>query len=122
VQNPLLCCRYLLILPLSQHKFASNVVEKCVEYASPQERLLMFEEILGNNGANTNKGEGSALLIMMKDQYANYVIQKMMDVVQDSHREILLQRIRPHLQSLKKYTYGKHIIARVEKYLGKQLI
>ncbi len=37
------------ILQLSQHKFASNVVEKCVEYGTPQERLLMLEEILGGS-------------------------------------------------------------------------
>lgn len=47
---------------------------------------------------------------MMKDQYANYVVQKMLDVVDDDQREILVNKIRPHLQSLKKYTYGKHLI------------
>jgi hypothetical protein len=56
---------------------------------------------------------------MMKDQYANYVIQKIIDVVDDSQRESLIQKVRPHVQTLKKYTYGKHIIARVEKFLGK---
>jgi len=30
-----------------------------------------------------------------------------------------LQRIRPHLASLRKYTYGKHIIAKMEKYFLK---
>jgi hypothetical protein len=47
---------------------------------------------------------------MMKDQYANYVVQKMLDVVDDNQREVLVNKIRPHLQSLKKYTYGKHLI------------
>jgi hypothetical protein len=46
----------------------------------------------------------------MKDQYANYVIQKMLDVVDDDQRELLVNKIKPHLQSLKKYTYGKHLI------------
>ena len=48
---------------------------------------------------------------MMKDQYANYVVQKMLDVVDGDQREILIHKIRPHLQSLKKYTYGKHLIS-----------
>jgi len=99
------------ILQLSQHKFASNVVEKCVQYAGPTERSLILEEILGNG-----KGEGSALLIMMKDQYANYVIQKIIDVVDPHQRDVLIARIKPHLATLRKYTYGKHIINRVEKY------
>lgn len=47
---------------------------------------------------------------MMKDQYANYVIQKMLDVVDDDQRELLVTKIKPHLQFLKKYTYGKHLI------------
>mmetsp|Transcript_7102 Transcript_7102/g.9824 ORF Transcript_7102/g.9824 Transcript_7102/m.9824 type:complete len:877 (-) Transcript_7102:379-3009(-) len=103
------------LLQLSQHKFASNVVEKCVEYGSPQERNLLLEEILSGNP----KAENSPLLIMMKDQYANYVIQRIIDVVEDPQREVLVNRIKPHVAALKKYTYGKHIIARVEKFTGK---
>jgi hypothetical protein len=52
---------------------------------------------------------------MMKDQYANYVIQKIIDVVDDEQRELLIQKIKPHTLVLKKFTYGKHIIARLEK-------
>lgn len=54
---------------------------------------------------------------MMKDQYANYVVQKMLDVVDDDQREILINKIRPHLQSLKKYTYGKHLIQSMLKHI-----
>jgi len=31
---------------------------------------------------------------MMKDQYANYVIQKLLDVVNEQQREILITKIR----------------------------
>ena len=48
---------------------------------------------------------------MMKDQFANYVVQKMLDVVDGDQREVLVSKIKPHLQSLKKYTYGKHLIS-----------
>jgi len=34
------------ILPLSQHKFASNVIEKCVEFGTAQERAAILKEIL----------------------------------------------------------------------------
>jgi hypothetical protein len=44
---------------LSQHKFASNVVEKCVEFGSPQDRNLMLEEIMGP------KGDGYSILKYM---------------------------------------------------------
>ncbi|KAB1267248.1 Pumilio-like protein 2 [Camelus dromedarius] len=80
------------VLALSQHKFASNVVEKCVTHASRAERALLIDEVCCQND-----GPHSALYTMMKDQYANYVI-------------------RPHITTLRKYTYGKHILAKLEKY------
>lgn len=56
---------------------------------------------------------------MMKDQYANYVVQKMIDVSEPTQRKILMHKIRPHMNSLRKYTYGKHIIAKLEKFFMK---
>ncbi|KAI8987639.1 armadillo-type protein [Mycotypha africana] len=98
------------ILSLSKHKFASNVVEKCVDFGSKRDRQLLIEEVL------QTKPDGTyPLITMMKDQYANYVVQKMLDVVDDNQREMLVNKIRPHLHSLKKYTYGKHLIQKVEK-------
>lgn len=37
------------VLTLSQHKFASNVVEKCVTHATRQERCVLIEEVCGFN-------------------------------------------------------------------------
>jgi pumilio RNA-binding family len=54
----------------------------------------------------------------MKDQYANYVVQKVLETCDGQQRELLLSRIRVHLHSLRKYTYGKHIVARVEKLIA----
>lgn len=56
---------------------------------------------------------------MMKDQYANYVVQKMIDVAEPAQRKTLMHKIRPHIHSLRKFTYGKHILAKLEKYLLK---
>ena len=57
-----------------------------------------------------------ALYTMMKDQYANYVVQKMIDVAELYQRKILMQKIRPHIATLRKYTYGKHILAKLESF------
>ncbi|KAK6163171.1 hypothetical protein DH2020_000035 [Rehmannia glutinosa] len=51
----------------------------------------------------------------MKDQFANYVVQKVLETCSDQHRELILSRIKVHLNALKKYTYGKHIVARVRE-------
>ena len=37
------------VLPLSQHKFASNVVEKCVQYANRNERAVLIDEVCISN-------------------------------------------------------------------------
>lgn len=37
------------VLALSQHKFASNVVEKCVTHATRAERASLIEEVCGFN-------------------------------------------------------------------------
>ncbi|KAK3827028.1 MAG: armadillo-type protein [Linnemannia gamsii] len=106
---------YGQVLPLSKHKFASNVVEKCVAYGSKLDRQKLIEEVI------TTKPDGtSPLVLMMKDQFANYVVQKMLDVVDGNQRDVLVAKIRPHLGSLKKYTYGKHLISKVERLMAMQ--
>ncbi len=54
----------------------------------------------------------------MKDQYANYVVQKILETCNEQQRELLLSRVKGHLQALRKYTYGKHIVSRVEQLCG----
>jgi pumilio RNA-binding family len=78
------------VLHLSQHKFASNVVEKCVQNASRVERATLIDEVCTVNSDSPS----SPLHIMMKDQYANYVVQKMIDVAEPSQRKILMHKIR----------------------------
>ncbi|KAI9149793.1 mRNA binding protein puf3 [Blastocladiella emersonii ATCC 22665] len=97
------------VLTHSKHKFASNVVEKCVAFGTQADRQMLVEEVLVKDAA--------PLIAMMKDQFANYVVQKMLDVVEGDQRIVLLTKIRPHLHSLKKFTYGKHLINKVEKLL-----
>ncbi|XP_021642569.2 pumilio homolog 2 isoform X2 [Hevea brasiliensis] len=100
------------IVQMSQQKFASNVVEKCLTFGGPSERELLVNEMLGTTDEN------EPLQAMMKDQFANYVVQKVLETCDDQQRELILTRIKVHLNALKKYTYGKHIVARVEKLVA----
>ena len=52
------------VLPLSQHKFASNVVEKCVQHASRPDRAILVDEVLNQGG---QPAEGYVLLIKLED-------------------------------------------------------
>ncbi|XP_057782858.1 pumilio homolog 2-like isoform X2 [Salvia miltiorrhiza] len=100
------------IVQMSQQKFASNVVEKCLTFSDPSERQLLVNEMLGTTDEN------EPLQAMMKDQFANYVVQKVLETCSDQQRELIMSRIKVHLNALKKYTYGKHIVARVEKLVA----
>lgn len=42
------------VVQMSQHKYASNVVEKCLEYADAAERESLIEEILAQPEENDN--------------------------------------------------------------------
>ncbi|KAJ1958793.1 mRNA binding protein puf3 [Linderina pennispora] len=101
------------VLQLSKHKFASNVVEKCIAYGEPEDRKALIAEIVA-----VRRDGISNLVVMMKDQYANYVVQKMLDVVDEQQRDMILSKIQPHISTLRKFTYGKHLISKVEKYQG----
>lgn len=53
----------------------------------------------------------------MKDPFGNYVVQKVLETCSDQSLELILSRIKVHLTALKRYTYGKHIVSRVEKLI-----
>lgn len=58
---------------------------------------------------------------MMKDQFANYVVQRMIDVADPPQRKQLIAKLKLHVSVLRKYTYGKHILAKLEKYYMKNV-
>jgi len=103
------------VVMLSQHKFASNVVEKCVSNATCEERSCLIKEICQDDSDSVC----SALAVMIKDQYANYVVQKMIDTAGDEDLSVLMSKIRSHISTLHKFAYGKHILAKLESYYGK---
>lgn len=76
-------CSQLVLLSLF-----SNVVEKCVTHASRTERAMLIDEV-----CTMNDGPHSALYTMMKDQYANYVVQKMIDVAEPAQRKIVMHKV-----------------------------
>lgn len=58
----------------SKHKFASNVVEKCIENANDSWR----REVVNVLVSNQRRGEGESVLVgLIKDNFGNYVIRKL---------------------------------------------
>jgi pumilio RNA-binding family len=130
---------------MSQHKYASNVVEKCLTHGSGADRDALVEEactrmerctipstmaiptttttttthppthppsrqdtepdpsvpVPSASGIGHAIVPTPALLIMMRDQFANYVVQKMLDVAGEARRRDLVAHIRPHAAILR---------------------
>ncbi|KAL2270385.1 hypothetical protein VTJ83DRAFT_2569 [Remersonia thermophila] len=85
------------ILSLSRHKNASNVVEKCIMHGTPQEQRAIRDQLL----VRADEANGP-LFQLMKDQYGNYVIQKLVRALQPADRTALVEKLAAHLPSLKR--------------------
>lgn len=92
---------------LSQHKFASNVVERCLQHGSASEREVLINILIGDNISV------SPLNDLVRDSFGNYVVQRILDVAQPAQRERVVSILRLQVPVIKKYSYGKHIIARL---------
>lgn len=120
----------------SKHKFASNVVEKSIEFGQESQRQEIIRLLTTPNERGENPLPG-----LVRDQYGNYVIrkfsfpstlrlafgktsdesnilaEKVLSHVHGAERERIVDQIKPLLSQLKKYSYGKQIVA-IEKLLG----
>lgn len=115
------------LLTLSKHKFASNVVEKSIQYGTDEQRRAIVAQVTLMHSDGT-----SPLQLMMKDQYGNYVIrkfaipatrpsanhtaEKLLSQLKGVDRDRFVEDLKPQLALLKKYNYGKQIIA-IEKVI-----
>ncbi|KAH7103882.1 ARM repeat-containing protein [Auriculariales sp. MPI-PUGE-AT-0066] len=96
------------MLHMAKHKFASNVCEKALLTADEENQRLLIDEIM------TPRADGlTPLVTMMKDQFANYVLQRALQVSQGEQRTALFTQVRSHLTNMKRYSsnYTKHLVA-----------
>jgi Pumilio-family RNA binding repeat len=101
--NPL-CYAFQGSIPaLSKQKFSSNVIEKCLRHADAHASSMMVEEMLNSN----------ELEKMLRDSYANYVVQTALDFVDPGMRAKLVDVIRPILPSIRGTPYGRRIQTKI---------
>lgn len=105
------------VVEYSKHKFASNVVEKSVLYGSKNQIRQILNEILPKDEEDAaNLDENAPLILMMRDQYANYVVQKLVGVASGNDEKLIVIAIRSHLdRSNKNNSLGNRHLASVEK-------
>ena len=103
------------ILEYSNHKFASNVIEKCLGFGMPEDKKEIIQEILEGSDDEELQMTGP-LFLMMKDRYGNYVIQKCIEVAMGTQKDFLIKRIQSCANILKKQqNYSRHVYNFLEK-------
>eukprot|EP00210_Caulerpa_lentillifera_P000392 g382.t1 len=99
------------------HKFASNVMEAAVTYSSPEERMKIVNSIVY---AAHHEDRFDPLSLLTTNRFGNYVVQKLLDVVEEESKSVLLSSLSTRLKLLKRFKFGKHIVNLVEKMLVQQ--
>jgi hypothetical protein len=97
------------ICELSRHKFSSNVVEKCLRCALDPSKDMIVDELL-------SPGEMERLL---RDSYANYVIQTALEYATPHMKHRIVEAIRPILPAIRGTPYGRRIQAKISAYDSK---
>lgn len=88
---------------LSKQKFSSNVIEKCLRTADVQMRRHLIEEMLA----------GNELERMLRDSFANYVVQTAMDFADPEMRARVVDAIRPILPAIRQTPHGRRIAGKI---------
>lgn len=109
---------------LSIHKFASNVVEKCIEHCTDDDKQTLVWSLLGDSEAAETDSE---LYKIMDNKYGNYVVQKAIEKSTDEQLLIFTVKINKIEQFCKELetqvsNYVKHVISCLDKCnLSRQL-
>ncbi|OMJ83011.1 hypothetical protein SteCoe_16166 [Stentor coeruleus] len=93
------------LFELSKHKFASNVIEKCFVVGSPEQVNAFAVEIFDSPRVSE----------LMTDKFANFVIQKALEVSEGKLQAFLISKVSEKASSIRGYQYGKHVLNCLEK-------
>jgi hypothetical protein len=94
----------------SMHKFASNVIEKCIRRVSSAQRTEIFQEIIGVNG----RWEEGRILEMVGDQFGNYVIQRILEFGSREQLAAISRVVKKNREELSRRSYAKHVLVKLE--------
>ncbi|KAG9964529.1 ARM repeat-containing protein, partial [Aureobasidium melanogenum] len=94
------------VAALSKQKFSSNVIEKSIRTGDETTRRALIDEIM----------DPTDLEKLLRDSYANYVVQTAMDYADPETKARLIDNIRPILQSIRHTPYGRRISGKIQDY------
>lgn len=92
------------VVALSKQKFSSNVIEKCLRVADPESKSELIEELLS----------GNELERMLRDSFANYVVQTALDYGHNQHKQRMIDVITPVLPTIKQTPHGRRLASKIQ--------
>ncbi|OMJ10350.1 Pumilio-like protein [Smittium culicis] len=99
----------------SKHKYASNAVEKSLEYLSKKEFSQLIKSI-----TTKSFGETPIIAELIRNQFGNYVVQKLISLSDYETQAMLLEGVEPYLKSIKNNMYSKRLSIKVEQILSRK--
>lgn len=94
----------------SSHKFASNVIEKCIKRSNREQKAAIFAEVIGCDG----HFDGRRIMRLVGDQFGNYVIQRILEYGTEDQVEAIGDVVYDNYSELVKRPYSKHVILRLQ--------
>ena len=128
------------LFQLSCHKFASNVVTKALNFAAKEQRAHLVSHACSSNvssafqegatqkssisSSSSSSGSGATvtkdrkkekvmIVAMSEDPYANYVVQKMIEVSEEENLVLITKTIAPFSSKLSKIPYAKGVLSKL---------
>ena len=92
---------------LSLDKYASNIVEKVLEYGNKEQKDEIGKELINNNN--------DCILNLSNNNYGNYVIQKAIEFCSEDIGKEIIKKVR-EIPKDKRGKYWKYIYNVLEKY------
>ena len=95
------------LLSLCTEKYASNVLEKFIYFNSPESRIFLNKIISDNN----------ILYQIITNQYGNYIIQRIINIIDKETRVEVLKTILCWIDDIKKLSFGPRLLSKLcERY------
>ncbi|XP_074348375.1 pumilio homolog 12-like [Apium graveolens] len=89
---------------LAMNKYGSNVVEKCLKESNDDQISEIINELVYSKD----------FLMLLQDQYGNYVAQSAVGVAKDKQKIILVHAIQEHYPFIHSHPHGKRVLSRVK--------
>ncbi|TKA75401.1 hypothetical protein B0A55_05781 [Friedmanniomyces simplex] len=102
----------------SKHKFASNVVEKCLEQADDAWRRRVVYKLAELSQQRRVEGGEEVVVGMIRDSYGNYVIQKLLDTLCAPDFAHFVDLLLPAMTQAKRAGAGKQTLS-IEKKMDR---